>query len=171
MDILNAVWQYVVPIFGSLSFAGIFSAIIYGVLKGAFSRTISKINVEKIADEATEKGIKKVKEVSFKHSIQPLVESELNKINEKAVEVVEKTLGEVQAKYDNLIAILEKFSAYFDNSIGVPLETREELKKTIQAAKTEPKMTESEAVVEFVEEKPKQAVEQVKTKQKAKLVR
>ena len=65
---------------GGISLAGIMTAILYGCIKGAFNKTISKINVQKIADEATEKGVEKVRKVSFTHSIQPLVESELKKI-------------------------------------------------------------------------------------------
>ena len=80
MEILNEIWVWIVSALGGVSLAGVISAAIYGCLKGAFSKTISKINVEKIAKDATEKGIDKVKAVSFSHSIQPLVESELKKI-------------------------------------------------------------------------------------------
>ena len=61
MEILNEIWVWIVSALGGVSLAGVISAAIYGCLKGAFSKTISKINVEKIADEATEKGIEKVK--------------------------------------------------------------------------------------------------------------
>ena len=152
MEILNEIWVWIVSALGGVSLAGVISAAIYGCLKGAFSKTISKINVEKIADEATEKGIEKVKNVSFSHSIQPIVESELKKINEYSVEVVQKELAEVKAEYKTLINIIKKLSAYFDNSIGVSDTAKQELKQAIAEAENEPIEPTNYAVVGKVEE-------------------
>ena len=159
MEILNEIWVWIVSALGGVSLAGVISAAIYGCLKGAFSKTISKIDVEKIAkdatdkaDEATEKGIDKVKAVSFSHSIQPLVESELKKINELSVEVVKKELNEVKAEYKTLINIVKKLSAYFDNSIGVSDTAKQELKQAIAEAENEPIEPTNYAVVGKVEE-------------------
>ena len=68
MEILNEIWVWIVSALGGVSLAGVISAAIYGCLKGAFSKTISKINVEKIAKDATEKGIDKVKAVGMSKS-------------------------------------------------------------------------------------------------------
>ena len=152
MEILNEIWVWIVSALGGVSLAGVISAAIYGCLKGAFSKTISKINVEKIAKDATDKGIDKVKAVSFSHSIQPLVESELKKINELSVEVVKKELNEVKAEYKTLINIIKKLSAYFDNSIGVSDTAKQELKQAIAEAENEPIEPTNYAVVGKVEE-------------------
>lgn len=152
MEILNEIWVWIVSALGGVSLAGVISAAIYGCLKGAFSKTISKINVEKIAKDATDKGIDKVKAVSFSHSIQPLVESELKKINELSVEVVKKELNEVKAEYKTLINIIKKLSAYFDNSIGVSDTAKQELKQAIAEAENEPIEPTNYAVVVKVEE-------------------
>lgn len=151
---------------GGISLAGIITAILYGCIKGAFNKTISKINVQKIADEATEKGIEKVRRVSFTHSIQPLVESELKKINEKATEVLDKSVQALNAKFDNVILILERLSAYFDNSIGVSEQAKAELKKAIADAKNEVKTAESVVEVEEVAK-----VEKIETKKSTKVER
>ena len=151
MEILNEIWVWIVSALGGVSLAGVISAAIYGCLKGAFSKTISKINVEKIADEATEKGIEKVKNVSFSHSIQPIVESELKKINEYSLEVVQKELAEVKAEYKTLIDIIKKLSAYFDNSIGVSETAKQELKQAIAQAENEPTEPTSFVVTDKVE--------------------
>lgn len=151
---------------GGISLAGIMTAILYGCIKGAFNKTISKINVQKIADEATEKGIEKVRKVSFTHSIQPLVESELEKINEKATEVLDKSAQALNAKFDNVILILERLSAYFDNSIGVSEQAKAELKKAIADAKNEVKTAESVVEVEDVKK-----VEKTETKKSTKVER
>ena len=152
MEILNEIWVWIVSALGGVSLAGVISAAIYGCLKGAFSKTISKIDVEKIAKDATDKGIDKVKAVSFSHSIQPLVESELKKINEMSVEVVKKELNEVKAEYKTLINIIKKLSAYFDNSIGVSDTAKQELKQAIAEAENEPVEPTNYAVVGKVEE-------------------
>lgn len=151
---------------GGISLAGIITAILYGCIKGAFNKTISKINVQKIADEATEKGVEKVRKVSFTHSIQPLVESKLEKINEKATEVIDKSVQALNVKFDNVILILERLSAYFDNSIGVSEQAKAELKKAIADAKNEVKTAESIVEVEDVTK-----VEKTETKKSTKVER
>ena len=166
MEFLNEIWVWIMSAVGGVSLSAIISAIIYGCLKGAFNKTISKINVESIADKATEKGIERVKKVSFTHNIQPLVESELKKVNEHSVEVLKKELADVQAKYDNVINILEKLACYFDNSIGVADEKKAELKQAIAKAQNEPMVADSVVVDEIVEPTQKQAV-QPKTERKS----
>lgn len=153
MEILNQIWVWLGTALGGVSLAGIISAIIYGALKGAFNKTISKINVAQIAEQATEKGVEKVKKVSFSHSIQPIVESELKKINEHSVEVIKIYLEEVGKKYDNVINILEKLSAYFDNSIGVSETAKQELRETIANSKTSENSVESIVEEEIIETK------------------
>lgn len=152
METLNAIWQAIYPYVAGVSVTGILSAVIYGCLKGAFSKTISKVNVEKICEDATSKGIDKVKEVSFKQSIQPLCESELKKITEQANDYMKAYLDEMNKKYDQLIEIIEKLSAYFDNSIGVSDTAKEDLKDSINKAKIAPTTVETEVVDKTYEE-------------------
>lgn len=171
MEIFNEIWGWLVATLGGVSITGIISVVIYGCLKGAFNKTISKINVEKIAQDATEKGVEKVKKISFTHSIQPLVESELKKINEQSVEVLKQSLAEVASQYNKVILIFEKLSAYFDNSIGVSDNAKEELKQAISEAKNEPTTAESVVDDEIVEPTPKQAVEPKESAKKSNIER
>ena len=159
MGFLNEIWIWIMSAIGGVSLSAIISSIIYGCLKGAFNKTISKINVESIADKATEKGIERVKKVSFTHNIQPLVESGLEKVNEKAVETLREELVKLDNKYNNIINILEKQAAYFDNSIGVPEEKKAELKQAIVEAQNKPVVAESVVIDEIVIPSTKQAVE------------
>lgn len=163
MEILDIIWQYIAPIFGGLSIAGIISAIIYGCLKGAFNRTISKINTEKIAKDAVNKGVEKVKEVSFKHNIQPIVQSELKKVTEEANEYLKQELESVKEQYAKLLNVLGKFAAYFDNSIGVPDEAKQELKQALLDAKIEPTTGEIIVDSEIVVEDTKSAEKAIRT--------
>lgn len=149
-EFFSQVWVWIVTVLGGISLSAIISAIICGCLKGAFNKTISKINVEKIADKATDKGIERVKKIAFTHDIQPLVESKLIEINEKSTEVLKKELAVVSAKYDKVVNILDKLSRYFDNSIGVSEENKKALKKAIGEAR-EIEVLPAESVI--VEEK------------------
>lgn len=154
MEILNQIWQTISPYLAGISLSSIFGAIIYGSLRGAFNKTISKLNVEKISENATEKGIEKIKRVSFTHSIQPLVESRLEKISEKAEEISKAELVKMEKKYDNIVLVLEKFAAYFDNSIGVSENSKLELRSALNLAKNTPNLVEST----FVEEVPENII-------------
>lgn len=159
MEFLSGIGLWIVSALGGISLTGILTTVIWGCLNGAFKRTISKINVQKIADQATEKGVEKVKKISFTHSIQPIVESELKKINEEYTETLRTTLEDVSKKYDNLINIIKKLSAYFDNSIGVPETAKQELKTALIEAENKAVEVESVVVEENIVETPKQAVE------------
>lgn len=153
METLSQIWIWIVSILGGISLSAVFAFIIKISLSAAFNKIISKINVQKIADQATEKGIEKVKKISFTHNIQPLVESELKKINEKSTEILKQTLLEVQAKYDKVINVLDKLSKYFDNSIGVAEEKKEELREALSEALEKPIIVESSIVEEITEPK------------------
>lgn len=165
--IFNTVWGWIIASVGGVSLAGILTAIIVGCVRGGFARTIEKAGLEKTqekaAELAAEKAVEKVKKVSFKQSLQPVIESQLKKVTEEAQELVKKELKETQDKYEKLLLVLEALSKYFDNSIGVSDDAKEELKKAIALAKEEPIDESIEEKVEIeeiheedvvVEEKP-----------------
>ena len=170
MEIFNEIWVWLGTALGCVSITSIIIAVITGRLKGAFNKIISKINVEKIADDATNKGIEKVKKISFEQSIQPIVESELKKITEAANEYIKTSLVETQKRYDKLIAVLEKFYAYFDDSM-VSETKKQELKQALEEAKIEPKSVQSVVVEETISQEQKQAVEPKETVKKNKIER
>jgi hypothetical protein len=127
------------------------------IANGLSNKNFVKINVEKIADQATNKGVEKVKKITFTHSIQPIVESGLQKINEKSNEYIDKSIARLEKKLDAVILIQEKQASYFDNSIGVSETAKEELKQAILGAKKG--ITEVESVIEeeTIEPTPKKA--------------
>ena len=156
MEILNSIYVWVLSALAGISISGLISTFIYLALKGAFNKTISKINVQKIAEQATEKGIEKVKKVSFTHNIQPLCESELQKINEKSNEYIKESIKKLEEKLDKVILIQEKQAKYFDNSIGVSDEAKKELKEAIEKAKSDLVEPVESVVVEETKEESKQ---------------
>ena len=99
---------------------------------------------------ATQAGINQIKNITFKNDIQPLVESELKKVYEYSIAVLETSLKAVKGQYGHVIDVLEALAKYFDNSIGVSEDAKAELKEAIEEAKnsleeTEP--VESEVVI------------------------
>ena len=153
MEFLNNIWHVLAPYLAGISMGGIFTAVVYGCLKGAFAKTINKINIDKIVENATEKSVEKIKDVSFKHSIQPLVNSELEKINEKANEYINLEISKVDSRYINIVEILSKLASYFDNSAFISNDTKNELKNAIDHAKNEFKYAESVVESDIIEQK------------------
>lgn len=167
MEVLNEIWVWLVAALGGVTLTGVIAAVITGCLKGAFNKTISKINVEKIAEDATNKGIDKVKKISFEQSIQPICESELKKITEAANDYIKKALAETQKGYDNIIAVLEKFYAYFDDSL-VSETKKQELRQALDEAKNTPVKAQTIKVEEDIENTKETPVEPKETPQIAK---
>lgn len=150
MEILNSVWGWILSIFGGISISAIVIAIIIGFIKGFTKKIFAKINIKKVVEDATTQTIDKIKNVSIKQNIQPVLNSELQAVNEKANEYIKAEIDALNQNYIKLIKILEKLSAYFDNSFGVPEEKKKELHDTINSALETPKDTENgqEIVIE-----------------------
>lgn len=170
MEFLSNIWLWIVSAIGGLSIAGIITTVIYGTLKGAFNRTIQKMNIEKINENLANKQMERIKKVSFTQNIQPLVETELRKITEAANEYIKKELQETQKKYDNVIAVLEKFYAYFDDSLVSDFK-KEELRKALDDAKNDTSKPNEIYVDEIIIEEPKSAVETKEISKKVKINR
>lgn len=137
MEILNTIWQYVLPIGGGVTLGALIIGILVPVVKGTVSKLIDHVNVEKIEEKAVNAGIEKIKTVSFKQSIAPLVKSELVKVVEVVDDKINEKLDEVDKRYAQIVNILAKLSAYFDNSIAVSEDAKQELRDALSdAAKT-----------------------------------
>lgn len=156
---MNEILVWILSLCGGLTLSGVVTAVVGVCLKASFTKAINRINVEKIADKATEKGVERVKKITFTHNIQPICESELSKINEKANEHIVKTVEKMEKKLDAIIEIQEKQARYFDNSIGVTDDAKKELKEAIEKAKT----THVEPVESVIVEEEQPKVEVAKT--------
>lgn len=143
MEFLNDIWQQIAPYLAGLSIGGILTAVISKVLLGGIEKLKNKLDIDATVQKCLDKTIEKTKEISFKQSIQPLVESELRKITEETGRYVEKYCGASDEKLSQIVKVLEKFSAYFDNSIGIPDSAKQELKDAIAEAKGLPTSVET----------------------------
>lgn len=147
MDI-NTIWQLIAPYVTGLSITGILSTVIAFVLRAMFNKAINKINVEKIANKATEKGIEKVQTITFTHDIQPLVESKLIEIQEKTDKKATEAYEKCEEQHKKVIKILGCLAKYFDNSVGVPEDVKKALKDAISESEVVENKVESIVVVE-----------------------
>lgn len=129
------IWSMIAPYIAGISIGGVVVALITGtlsgVLKGAFSRTVQKLNIEKITQETVDKSLEKLKGIAFSSNIQPLVENELIKVNELAKRVSEKELAKVQERLDNLLKILQSLKDYFDDSPVILQEKKDKVQASI----------------------------------------
>lgn len=170
MEILSNVWIWIVTALSGLSVVGIVAAVVCAVVKGTISRQIQKYNLKKLYEELWEMQIDRIKKISFSQSIEPLAKSELLKVTEVADEKVAEKLEKVQVQYDHLINILEKFYAYFEDSL-VSESKKADLKEALESAKVEVAKPTEIAIDEIIVEEPKQAVENKKEPRKSKIER
>ena len=155
MEFLNQLWQQIPPYLAGVSGCCILTAVISKVVIAGFEKLRKNIDIDATVQKCLDKTIEKTKEISFKQSIQPLVESELRKITEETGRYVEKYCGASDEKLAQIVKVLEKFSAYFDNSIGIPDSAKQELKDAIAEAKGLPTSVETVIVDKPTEEPTK----------------
>ena len=135
MELLNTIWGYVLPIGGGLTVGAIIVAIALPILKGSATKIVSRLNIEEIEKKAVERGVEQVKNISFTQNIQPIVKSELVKVTEAVTAELQSNIEKVHNDYISILAIMEKLSAYFDNSIAITDDAKKALKDEIEKAK------------------------------------
>ena len=154
MEVLDKIWAYVLPVGGGITLGAAIIAILVPVIKGVITRAVAKIDVEAVEKKAVDKGLDKIKTVSFKQSIQPVVESELRKVTEEANTYIKAQIDELNYNYVKLVTILTKLSAYFDNSIAVSDTAKAELKQALADAQKTANIEQDIEVEEFVVQTP-----------------
>lgn len=162
MEWLNSVWEYVVPIGGGITIGAIVVAILSAILKGFTTKFTEKVNLQAIEQKAVDSGIDKLKNVSFKQTIQPVVESGLKKVSEEANARIDEHLAETELRYQKLITIMEKFACYFDGAVGVSQEVKDDFKQAIKDAQIDT-VDETLTAVEEVKETAKTATKAKET--------
>lgn len=153
-EILNQAWVWVTSIVGSISLSTILSFFIALINSNRIKKAIASYRAGEVAELATDKGIERIKSMTFSHDIQPLVESELEKINEHSVKVLKAELNVVKEQYAHLVGVLEALAKYFENAYGVSDETKAELKAKVEEAKEDTYKVTAVASSVVVEEKP-----------------
>lgn len=134
-EIWSKVVLFVTSGLGGISLGAVISWIIAVVNSTRIKKALAEFHAQEIAELATNKGIEKIKTISYTHDIKPLVESELQKVYEYSIAMVNNELKNMESKYVQIINILNALSKYFDNSIGVSDEAKAELKEELTKAK------------------------------------
>lgn len=134
MEWLDTVWNYVLPIGGGLTIGGIVFAGMSALFKGWTTKFTQKIDLAAIEKKAVDQGVEKIKNISFTQTIQPVLESGLQKVDEHAAELIKDALSEIDTRYMQLINVIGIFSRYFENAVGVPQQTKDELQAALKEA-------------------------------------
>lgn len=134
MEYLNTIWGYVFPYLPVIITATI-SAIITVVIKKIVDKALSKIDSERVANQATDACLNKIKDVSFEHTIKPLVDSELMKVREEAKLIVKDEVKEIVKGNNDIIAILQSLKTYFDDSAFISQDKKDNVQAIIDSTK------------------------------------
>lgn len=151
MDI-NAIWEAIKPYFTAGTIATAIGTIIGVITKHNLVKKLEEIDFKKTEEEVVASGIKKVKEITYKCDITPIVESKLADIQQKALLAVREQVAVMQAQYANMLAVLKGIASYFDDSIAISEERKEELREVIANAESE--LPQVETIVAEVETEP-----------------
>lgn len=159
MNTIKHIWEIIAPYFAGGIVGGIITVFIIPIIKGKITKAASGVNAllekhDAIVKESVNEAVERVKDISFKQSIQPLVESELQKVGEAANAQIENSVKEVVASNARVLGVLEALGAYFDDSVAVTESKKAAFRSALDKAKTFNK-TEviTEAVIAPVEEK------------------
>lgn len=136
-QLLNSAYTWIVGLVGSVGIGTLVGCVV-GLINSRKQHKIAQAyydSVEKLVNDSYNAGIDRIKNVTFNHDIQPLVKSELEKVNEYATSFVKEELDCVKLQYTKFVNIIEALAKYFDNSIGVSEEAKEALKQAINDAK------------------------------------
>lgn len=150
-QILNWVLPFLTGGIGMAIITGVVGAISKNGVSKLMRKVEQNINEDRIATKTADKIIAQIQSTTIKHSIQPAVESELERVNEKSAERFEKIERKMDAKFNQIIAIQEKQADYFADSLVSDTKKQalaEEIEKAKIDLKSEIKPVESEIVVE-----------------------
>ena len=159
-EILAKVLLYLGIGVGGTTVGGIIVGIVIACVKGLSKRALAKLNVKQIAQDTVNETVGQVKKVVMTHSIQPLVASEIEKVNEKVDARLIEMCERVDKRLDKIVNIFDKFYDYFEDSM-VSDDKKKAMKTAIEDAKQECVEIESVIVEETIKADEKSIVDPV----------
>lgn len=132
METFNEVWAYVQPIVTSATFGAIFTAIICGIIKGTISKKFSKLDLDDNVNKIIDASMQRIKDVTFKHDIEPLVEAHLAEIKQELTSEVNENLKLIKDVELELSILIGNLAAYFENSSAITPEKKQAVIDEIQ---------------------------------------
>lgn len=157
MEKLRAVWDFIAPFLAGGVTSLIIQLFVIPFLRGKITKGFAKIDFKKFLADAQavfasegDRIIARIKGMVMTHSIEPLVMSEMQKVNENATALVKGTCDKIHAENAALLNVLAAQAAYFDDST-VGTEKKAALHAAIEEAQGRFAPQTVEAVVEVAE--------------------
>ena len=160
LENIQALWDKVAPYLTGITIGGIVSCFFYAFFSGSIKKFINKISIGDMIDKTVDESMEKIKTVTISMELQPLVAQELEKIITKVEESNQKAYNKVIESNAKLIECFGKLASYFDSSIAVPQEIKDDLHLAIDEAKNNIQPPKEEIVIKPI------IVEDKKTKKK-----
>lgn len=155
-EILAKIWGYALPIGSGVTIGAIVVFIAYICIKAMLKKFATKYNLsskeEELISRIADKVIEKLKGTTINGSLEKIAKSELQKITEVNLDLLKEELSQNSAEHYNILLVIEKLASYFDNSIGVGEDKKQELKLAIENAKSHENAPNSQEIV-LVEER------------------
>lgn len=163
MEWLTGAGSWVLGLIGGLFAGGTFAGIVWVCLKAAFNRALAKANFKAAQKEAArvaaKEAVGEIKKITYTQNIQPLVISEMVKVNERVDARLVKLSEKVIKKLDLIHEENKALARYFDGSLGVTDEAKKGLKVALANYEKEVVPETQEIKVVEVEDEKTQKVE------------
>lgn len=151
-NVWQTVWAWVIGIIGGIGFGTLIAFILKTVLTGIGKKIAEKIALKDLYDKTLEESKKGLKQITFKQSIEPLVVSELEKVNERVDARLTNELADLKHQNALMLKALQKFASFFDDSYMVNAEKKEQLKQVFEEYNKLEIPQEQEIIIESHEE-------------------
>lgn len=157
MEKLRALWDFIAPFLAGGVTSLIIQLFVIPFLRGKITKGFAQIDFKKFLADARavfasegDRIIERMKGMVMTHSIEPLVMSEMQKVNENATALVKGTCDKIHAENAALLNVLAAQAAYFDDST-VGTEKKSALHDAIEQAQVLFSPQTVESIVEIAE--------------------
>lgn len=138
MEIVNDIWSRIAPYLTGAAIGTFIASIVTGVIvaliKGFITKSIARIDVKGQAEEVANKTIDRIKTQTIKQDITPIVKGEILKATELAYTQLLEENKKTREALAKVVEIQKAQAKYFDGSVYVSDEAKEELSKAIADA-------------------------------------
>ncbi len=124
-EFLKSIWLWIIGGFSGVSIIGIAILIFRAAISNVINKLIGKLAFKQFYDEVKQKSIDDLKQISFSQSLEPIAKSELEKINEKADERLNKEFQKLYKQNENILNVIKLFASYFDDSFMISNDKKE----------------------------------------------
>jgi len=165
MAYIENIWAQVLYwggiVLGSVSIPSVIGVVMYSFFKAKNRKHLEALDLKGIAKEearlVVEEMFGKIKMQVFKHDIEPIAESKIDEASKRLTKELRKDLKKIHEENAHIVACLDIFAHYFDDSFYIPETRKAEMHEKLEEAKSdysEKELAES-VIIEEVKEEPK----------------